>query len=90
MATGAPVDAVAQEMARGETSQAEAFPAQVCLVGVPRVNRQSRHPVRTAPARGGGAGLRQREEALEPQRPLEGLAADPYRVQAAAAQLAGG
>ena len=52
MATGAPVDAAAEELARGEASKAEAFPAEVCLVGVPRVNRQSRHAVRTTPARG--------------------------------------
>ncbi len=61
MAAGAPVDASAdaagEELARGEASQAEAFSAEVCLVGVPHVNRQSRHAVRTTPTRGGGAGL---------------------------------
>ena len=89
MATGAPVDAAAdaagEELARGEPSQAEAFPAEVCLVGVPHVNRQSRHAVRTTPTRGGGASLSQREEALEPQRPLEDLRTHPHCVQAAAA-----
>ena len=94
MATGAPVDAAAdaagEELARGEASQAEAFSAEVCLVGVPHVNRQSRHAVRTTPTRGGDASLSQREEALEPQRPLEDLRTHPHCVQAAAAQLARG
>lgn len=94
MAAGAPVDAAAdaacEELARGEASQAEAFSVEVCLVGVPRVNRQSRHAVRTTPARGGGTGLSQREKSLEPQRPLEDLGTHPHRVQAAAPQLARG
>jgi hypothetical protein len=94
MAAGAPVDAAAdvaaQEPARGEAGQAEAFSAEVGLVGVPHVHRQSRHAVRTTPTRGGGAGLSQREEALEPQRPLEDLGTHPHCVQAAAAQLARG
>jgi hypothetical protein len=88
MAAGAPVDAACEELARGEASQAEAFSAEVGLVGVPHVNRQSRHAVRITPTRGGGAGLSQREEALEPQRPLEDLGTHPRCVQAAAAQLA--
>ena len=90
MATGAPVDVAAEELARGEASQPEAFPAEVGLVGVPRVNRQSRHAVRTTPTRGHGAGLSQREKSLKSQRPLEDLGAHPNCVQAAAAQLARG
>ena len=94
MAAAAPVDAAAdaagEKLARGEASQAETVPAEVCLVGVPHVNRQSRHAVRATPTRGNGAGLSQREEALEPQRPLEDLGTHPHCVQAAAAQLARG
>ena len=90
VAAAAPVDAAAEELARGQASQAEAFPAEVRLVGEPRVNRQSRHSVRTPPARGHGAGLSQREKSLKSQRPLEDLGAHPDRVQAAAAQLARG
>ncbi len=90
MATGAPVDAAAEELARGEASQAEAFSAEVCLVGVARVNSQSRRAVRTTPTRGSSASLSQREEALEPQRPLEDLGTHPHCLQAAAAQLARG
>jgi hypothetical protein len=90
MAARAPVDAAAEELARGEATQPEAFPAEVCLVGVPHVNRQSRHAVRTTPTRGHGASLSQREKSLEPQRPLEDLGTHPHRVQAAAAQLARG
>ena len=81
MATGAPADAAAEQLARGEASQAEALPAQVRLVGVPYVNRQSRHAVRITSARGGGASLSQREEALEPQRPLEDLRTHPHWIQ---------
>ena len=76
MAAGAPVDVSAEELARGEGSQAEAFPAEVCLVGVPEVNRQSRQAVSTTPTRGRGAGLSQREESLKSQRPLEDLRAN--------------
>jgi hypothetical protein len=90
MATGAPVDVAAEQLARGKASQAEAFSAEVCLVGVPRVNRQSRHAVRTTPPRGHGAGLSQREKSLKSQRPLEDLGTHPNCVQAAAAQLARG
>src|SRR5215472_7640216 len=90
MTTGAPVDAAAEELARGEAGQAEAFSAEVCLVGVPRVNRQSRHAVRAPPTRGRGAGLSQREKPLKSQRPLEDLGTHPNRVQAASAQLARG
>ena len=90
MTTGAPVDAAAEELARGEASQAEAFSAEVCLVGVPRVNRQSRRAVRTTPARGLGACLSQREKSLKSQRPLEDLGTHPDRAQAAAAELACG
>src|SRR5215469_3643387 len=90
MATGTTVKAAAEELARGKASQAEAFPAEVCLVGVPHVNRQSRHAVRTTPARGGGASLSQREKSLKSQRPLEDLGTHAHRVQAAAAQLARG
>lgn len=57
MAAGAPVDVAAEELARGEAGQAEAFPAEVCLVGVAHVNRQPRHAVRATPTGGGGAGL---------------------------------
>ena len=85
MTTGAPVDAAAEELTRGEASQAEAFPAEVCLVGVPRVNRQSRHAVRTTPTRGRDARLSQREKSLKSQRPLEDLGTHPDCVQAAAA-----
>lgn len=77
MAAGAPVDAAAEELARGEASQLEAFPAEVCLIGVPRVNRQSRRAVCTPPARDHGASLSQREKSLEPQRPLEDLGTHP-------------
>jgi len=90
MTTGAPVDAVAEELARGEAGQAEAFSAEVRLVGIPGVNRQSRHAVRATPTRGRGAGLSQRVKSLKSQRPLEDLGAHPNRVQAAAAQLARG
>ena len=90
MAAGAPVDAAGEELARGEARQAEALPAEVGLVGVPHVNRQSRHVVRTTPTRGGGAGLSQREKTLKSQRPLEDLGAHPHCLQAAAAQLARG
>src|SRR5437762_2543304 len=90
MTTGAPVDAAAQELARGEASQAEAFSAEVCLVGVPHVNRQSRYAVHTTATRGGGAGLSQRKKSLEPQCPLEDLGTHPHCVQAAAPQLARG
>src|ERR1700752_3288240 len=89
MATGAPVDAAAEELARGEASQTQAFSTEVCLVGVPRVNRKSRYAVGTEPTRGAGASLSQRQEALEPQRPLQDLRTEPHCVQAAAAQLAG-
>jgi hypothetical protein len=65
MAAGAPVDVAAEELARGEAGQADTFPAEVCLVGVPRVNRQTRYAVRTTPTRGGGAGLSQREKSLK-------------------------
>ena len=71
-------------------SQAEAFSAEVCLVGVSRVNRQSRHAVCTTPTRGRGAGLSQREKSLKSQRPLEDLGTHPDCVQATAAQLARG
>jgi hypothetical protein len=37
MAAAAPVDAAGEKLARGEASQADAFPAEVCLVGVPHV-----------------------------------------------------
>ena len=87
MAAGAPVDVAAEESPRGEAGQAEAFPAEVCLVGVPSINRQSRHAVRTTPTRRRGAGLRQCEKTLEPQRPLQDLGAHPDRAQASAAQL---
>ena len=90
MATGAPFDVAAEELARGDASQAKAFSAEVCLVGVPRVNRQSRHAVRTTPTRGRRAGLSQREKSLKSQRPLEDLGTHPDGVQAAAAQLARG
>jgi hypothetical protein len=66
------------------------FSAEVCLVGVPHVNRQSRHAVRTTPTRGHGARLSQRKKSLKSQRPLEDLGTHPDRVQAAAAQLARG
>ena len=46
MATGAPVDVAAEELARGEAGQAEALSAEVGLVGVPHVDRQSGHAVR--------------------------------------------
>ena len=85
MTAGAPVDVAAEQLARGQPSQAEAFPVEVCLIGVSRVNRQSRHAVRTTPARGGSARLSQREEALEPQRPLKDLRTHAHCVQAAAA-----
>ena len=39
MAAGTAVDAAAEELARGEASQAQAFPAEVRLVGIPGVNR---------------------------------------------------
>ena len=42
MAAGAPVDVAAEELAWGDASQAEAFAAEVSLVGVPYVDRQSR------------------------------------------------
>ena len=95
VATGAPVDAAAEvaaaeQLPRGEASQAEAFPAEVCLVGVPHVNCQSRHAVRATPTRGGGASLSQCEESLKSQRPLKDLGTHPHRVLAAAAQLARG
>ena len=90
MATGAPVDAAAEELARGEASQAEAFSAEVCLVGVPCVSRQSRHAVGTTPTGGHDVCLSQREKSLKSQRPLEDLGTHPNCVQAAAAQLARG
>ena len=90
MAAGAPVDGAAEELAWGEASQTKALSAEVCLVGVSHVNRQSRHAVRTTPTRGHGAGLSQREKSLESQRPLEDLRSHPHCVQAAAAQLARG
>lgn len=62
----------------------------MCLVGVPHVDRQPRHAVRARPARGRRAGLSQREKSLKPQRPLQGLGTHSHRLQAAAAQLAGG
>jgi hypothetical protein len=90
MAAGAPVDVTAEELARGDASQAEAFSAEVCLVGVSHVYRQSRHAVRTTPARRHRAGLSQREKSLKSQRPLEDLGTHPNRLQATAAQLARG
>jgi hypothetical protein len=75
MATAAPVDAAAEELARRETGQAKAFPAEVCLVRIPRVNGQSRHAVRATSAAGRGAGLSQGEKSLKSQRPLEDLGA---------------
>ena len=85
MAAGAPIDAAAEELARGEARQAEAFPAEVRLVGVPRVDRQSRHSVRTTPTRGRDARLSQREKSLKSQRPLQDLRTHPDRLQTAAA-----
>ena len=61
MVAGTPVDAAAEELARGQASQAQAFPAEVCLVGVPHVDRMSRDAVRTTRSRGRGTGLGQRK-----------------------------
>lgn len=83
MAASTPVDAATEEPARGEPGQTPAFPAEMCLVGVPHVGGQPGHAVRVAPARGGRPGLGQRQEALEPQRALEDLGTDPDGVQAA-------
>src|SRR4029453_5013842 len=90
MATGAPVEVAAEELARRAAGQADAFSAEVRLVGGPRVNRQSRHSVLTPSARGRDARLSQREETLKSQRPLQDLGTHPDRLQTAAAQLARG
>jgi hypothetical protein len=60
------------------------------LVRVSHVDRQPGQSVRACAASGRCAGLSQGQESLEPQRPLEGLRADAYQVEAAAPQLGGG
>jgi hypothetical protein len=80
MATGAPVDVAAEELARGDAGQAEAFSTEVCLVGVPRVDRQSRNAVRATPTRGRDARLSESEETLKSQRPLQDLRTHPDRL----------
>ena len=89
MSTGTPVEAAAEELARRQSSQAEAFSAEVRLVGVPHVNGQTRQAVSTTPTRSGGTSLGESEEALESQRPLEDFWTHAHCVEAAPAQLAG-
>jgi hypothetical protein len=62
----------------------------VGLVGITGIDREARHAVGAKPPRGGGTRLRQREETLEPQGPLQNLGTHPDGVQTAPAQLAGG
>ena len=89
VSAAAPIDAATQEFAGAAPRQAKALAAEMSLVGVPHVDRQPGHPVRADAATGRCAGLSQRKESLETQRPLECLRADPNRVEAAAPQLAG-
>jgi hypothetical protein len=48
MAAGAAVDGTPEEPTRGEARQAQALPAEVCLVGVTHVDCQPRHAVRAS------------------------------------------
>ena len=70
VATCATVAGASEELSRGEARQAEALSTEVRLVGVPGVDGQARHAIRTAATGGTGVGLCQRKTPLNPQRPL--------------------
>src|SRR5690606_36702641 len=83
----ASVDVTAEELTRCASGEPDALVGQMRLVGVPDVDREPGDSVRATPARGGGTGLGEREETLEPQRPLQHLRSHPVFVYAAPTQL---
>jgi 2-polyprenyl-3-methyl-5-hydroxy-6-metoxy-1,4-benzoquinol methylase len=89
MPAAAPSGDVIDERSWREAGQAQAFAAQVSVVGIAGGGGQVRKPCARAGYGGAVAGLDQCEESLEAQRPLERLGADADGGQDASSELTG-